>query len=201
MKNFSCLTVMTCLLMCSAYARGQDLSRYDLSTSEGVNAAREAISGKKLDEGSKKCIRRNSDLPQIVAVGGSAFDYGCLFQGVFVDSHYFENGDVALSKKALDALGWRTANPEERERLARLWVENGLLPFFTVIAQKNEDFQNRSFQPPQAISKENGQIIVTLWISLPIMLNGRHYQLLEYRFSKDGELLGRATMENVALYK
>ena len=200
MKSFTWLAVMTYLLMCSAYARGQDLSRYDLSTNEGVNAAREAISGKKLDEYSKNCVRRNSDLPQIVAVGGFAFDLGCYFQGVFVGSHYFEKDDVALSKKALDALGWKTANREQREKLARLWVENGLLPFSRVLAQKNEDFQNRPFQPPQAISKENGDIIVTLWISLPPrMIRGRGYQLLEYRFSKDGDLSGSSTLDNFVL--
>ena len=200
MKSFTCLTAAACLLACSAYAGGQDLSRYDLSTDEGVNAAREAISGEKLDEYSKNCIRRNSDLPRVVAVGGFAFDLGCRFQGVFVDSHYFEKDDAALSTKALDALGWKTASREQRERLARLWVESGLLPFNRVLAQRNKDFQNRPFQSPQVVSKNNGEVIVTLWIGLPPgMRRGRGYQLLEYRFSTDGDLSGSSTLENLSL--
>jgi hypothetical protein len=198
MKHFICLIVIITLFICSAYANVQDLSRYDLSTNEGVAAAREAISGKMLDANSKGCVSRSPDLPKIVVVGAFAYDLGCRFQGVFVGSDYFENESAALSKSALNALGWKTANQEQREKLARLWVEKGFLPFFTVIVQENRDFQNRSFQQPQAISKENGEIIVTLWIRLPPgMLNVRDYQLLEYRFSKDGELLGRATVENL----
>jgi hypothetical protein len=198
MRHFICLTMMSCFFMCSACARGQDVSRYDLSTDEGVTAAREAVSGKKLDQYSKGCVRRSTDLPKVVVVGSFAHDLGCEFQGVFLGSRYFEGGDAALSKSALNFMGWQAAKREQREKLARLWVEKGLLAFLTVLVQKDEDFPDHPFQTPQAVYSESGEIVVTLWIRQPPgMIRERVSQLLEYRFSKDGELTGRTMLENL----
>lgn len=199
MKYFTRLTFLSSLLLCAACARAQDLSRYDLSTDEGVNAAREAASGKKLDEYSKGCISRSTDLPKIVVVGSFAHDYGCSFQGVFLGSRYLEEGGgVDLSKNALDHLGWERAQQKERERLARLWVEKGLLPFFRVLEIKDDDFPGRTFQAPRVVSNEDGEVTVTLWIRLPPgMTRDKVYQLLEYRFSRDGSLAEKRTLENL----
>jgi hypothetical protein len=200
MKHFTCLAIIGFLFMCSACVHAQDLSKYDLSTDEGVTAAREAASGKKLDEYSKGCISRSPDLPKIVIVGSFAHDYGCSFQGVFLGSRYFEEGGASLSKSSLNYLGWQTAQPEQREKIARLWVEKGLLAFFIVLLEKDEYLQDRPFHPPRAISKENGETVVTLWIRIPPGMNKeRVYQLLEYRFSRDGELAGKRTLENLVL--
>jgi hypothetical protein len=178
-------------------AHGQDLSQYDLSTDEGVNAAREAIASKKLDESSKRCISRDRSLPGMVVVGGFASDYGCRFQGVFLSSRYVAQGDAALSRIALEALGWKTANREAREKLAQAWLERGLFAFVTVLSAKNEDFKNHSFQPPGAATRENGETVVTLWIRLPSgRVRGRTYQLREYRFSSDGDFAGSKTLES-----
>jgi hypothetical protein len=74
-----------CSSLCfAATVPGQDLSRFDLATNDGINAAREAIAGKPLDDCSKRCIRRDNSLPGITVVGGFAFDYGCRLQGAFV---------------------------------------------------------------------------------------------------------------------
>jgi hypothetical protein len=198
MKHFICLAIISFLFMCPACARGQDLSRYDLSTDEGVTAARKAIGGKKIDEYSKGCIRRSPELSKIVVVGSFAHDRGCDFQGVFLGSRYFEENDAATSKSALNFMGWQTARQEQRERLARLWVEKGLLAFLTVLVQRDEAFPDHPFQPPQAVSRESGEIIVTLWIREPPgMRRERVSQLLEYRFSKDGALAGRTMLENL----
>jgi hypothetical protein len=194
---FAILCLFSCWLTIGAVAYGQDLSPYDLSTDEGVNAAREAIAGKKLDERSKRCIRRDQSLPGMVVVGGFASDYGCRLQGVFISSRYVAIEDKALSRSALEALGWRTANRESREKLAQAWLERGLFAFVTVLRAKNEDFQNHSFQPPGAVTRENGETVVTLWIRLPSgRVRGRTYQLREYRFSSDGDFAGSKTLEN-----
>lgn len=69
-----------------------------------------------------------------------------------------------------------------------------------MLVQKDEDFQNHPFQPPQAISKENGKILVTLWVRQPSgMSRERTYQFLEYRFSKDGELAGTRMLDSLVL--
>ena len=74
--------ILICLLslLTSAHpVQGQDLSRFDLSTNEGVNAAREAVNGKAVDDRSKRCVRRDASLPGIVLVGDFRYDYGCYF--------------------------------------------------------------------------------------------------------------------------
>jgi hypothetical protein len=151
----------------SANAQVQDFSAYDLSTKDGVNAAREAMAGRQLDEHSKNCVRLDKDLAGIAVVGGFAYDYGCRFSGVFVKTRYFGKDDPGLSQAALDALGWTAANQKQREQLALAWVEKGLLAFFNVVSEKNQDFANRSFQSPQATSKSKGETIVALWILMP----------------------------------
>jgi hypothetical protein len=52
------IALLFCLGSCFSVTaiHGQDLSKFDLSTNDGVNAAREAIAGKPLDDRSKLCI-------------------------------------------------------------------------------------------------------------------------------------------------
>lgn len=185
------------ILVLVPFTPAQDLSKFDLSTNDGVNAAREAIAGKPLDDRSKNCIRRHDSLPGIVVVGGFAFDYGCRWQGVFINSKYVGVDDQSMSRSALESLGWKTANRKQREALAQAWVGNGLLGFLTVLSAKNEHFAERSFQPPQASTNSAGETVVTLWLRLPAgRVRGTTYQLREYRFSKDGDFAGNKTLEN-----
>jgi len=174
----------------------QDLSKFDLSTNDGVNAAREAIAGKPLDDRSKRCIRRDKSLPGITVVGGFAFDYGCRLQGAFVNSQYLTADDKTFSRTALDALGWK-ADQSQRVKTAQAWVANGLLAFLTVISVKDADFTNHSFQPPRALIRADGTVAVTLWIRLPSgRVRGTRYEFREYRFSEEGNLAGATTLEN-----
>ena len=101
------IALIFCLCSYSSVAalHGQDLSKFDLSTNDGVNAAREAIAGKPLDDRSKRCIRRDKSLPGITIVGGFAFDYGCRLQGAFINSQHFTSEDEAFSRTAHEALG------------------------------------------------------------------------------------------------
>src|SRR6185436_20655123 len=136
--RFLTLVCFSCCVL--AATPTQDLSQFDLSTDEGVNAAREAIAGKKLDDHSKRCIRRDTSIPGIVIVGGFAFDYGCRFQGAFINSRYVGTDDKGMSRSALEALGWKTAKPQQRELFALAWVQEGLLGFLRVLSVKNDDF-------------------------------------------------------------
>ena len=178
-------------------AQAPDLSQFDLSTRDGVNAAREAIAGRKLDDHSRNCVSLDKNLPGIAVVGGFAYDYGCRISGAFIKSHYFENETPGLSQAALDALGWKNAKPKQREEMATNWVQNGLLTFLTVLSEKNEDFGQRSFEPPHARSAANGETIVTLWIRMPAgRRRGRSYQRREFKFAADGSLLSAVTAES-----
>lgn len=180
-------------------------SNVDLSTNEAViaelqkmadakNAAR--IKGDEKLEAKRKaaskletkdvCIERLKESAKIIIIGFFRYDYGCHFEGAFINSAYFEANEAALSKSALAALGWEKAPQKERERLAKLWVEKGLLAFSTVLYTKDRDFTGSEFQPPQVVSKENGETVVTLWTSF--MRRKKEYKFLEYKFSADGNL-------------
>jgi uncharacterized protein YbaA (DUF1428 family) len=193
--------IVGCLLMSfgaiAIAAQTPDLSQFDLSTKEGVNAAREAISGRKLDDRSRNCVRFDKDLIGIAVVGNFAYDWGCRFSGAFVKTHYLEQDDPGLSQFALAALGWKTANQKQREQLAQVWVAKGMLAFLEVVSETKPDFANHSFQVPQAASQPDGEIVVTLWIHMPVgRSRGRTYQLREFRFSADGALSSAVTRDS-----
>ncbi|HKP36321.1 MAG TPA: hypothetical protein VJT71_05645 [Pyrinomonadaceae bacterium] len=198
LRPFVRLLTLVCFSCCLLAATpAQDISQFDLSTDEGVNAAREAIAGKTLDNRSKRCIWRDPSLPGIVVVGGFAFDYGCRFQGVFAGARYVDADDKSMSRTALETMGWKTANQTERQSLARAWVAKGLLGFLRVLSVKNDDFANHAFQPPQTDTKADGETTVTLWMRMPAgRARGTAYQLREYRFTKDGDFAGSKTLDN-----
>lgn len=188
------------ILVLAATASAQDISQFDLSTDDGINAAREAIAGKKLDDRSKRCIHRNQSLPGLVVVGSFAFDYGCRLQGAFIKSRYVPaGGDLKeISRVALNALGWKAANPKERETLAQAWVVKGLLGFLTVVSAKPKNFTGPSFQPPRVTTKTDGTTVVTVWVGLPMgRAREKTYQLREYVFWTDGTFLGSRTLDLV----
>ena len=137
-----------------------------------------------------RCIKRFPESPKVIIVGSFRTEYGCYFDRVLINSRYFKKDDATLSKNALAAFGWGQANRTEREKLAKRRVEQGLLAFSTVVYTKTKDLHDRDFQPPQVVSKENGEIIVTLWIQLPSGMIRRKpdFQRLEFNFTKDGSL-------------
>lgn len=200
-RLISC-SIAICFLVCFAHsasvvAQARDASNYDLSTEQGVTAARESLTGKKLDLGDQSCVRRPRELP-IIVVGTRSFRFGCVFAGVFVKSQYLGHEDAALSKTALAALGWQTASLTQREKLARAWVMNGLLAFSTVLSKENGDFKDHSFQAPQAVSKESGEVVVTLWTQLRMRGRGvltTSYFLREYPFARDGDFTGDVQLD------
>ncbi len=139
----------------------------------------------------EECIKRFTESPKIIVKGSFRTDYGCHFDGVFVNSRYFEKDDPALSKIALNALGWEKASQTEREKLAKLWVEKGLLGFAYALYSKDKDLNDGGFVPPKIVSGENGEIKITLWIQMPTGMRNRpkDFQRLEFRFATDGNRL------------
>ena len=165
----------------------------DLSTDKAVIEQLGKLNNKEFSK-DKVCIERLKESANVIVVGFFAYDRGCRFDGVFVNSVYFEEDNADLSKNALNALGWKKANQKEREKLAMIWVEKGLLAFSTVLYTKDEKFSGGEFQPPQVVTKKNGEIIITLWTS--VMRRKKEFQNLEFRFTKDGNLTGSSTLEN-----
>jgi len=191
-----CLLSWSFSVLAYAQTKGQ---KVDLSTKEAV--IEQLGKQKKADlSNAKICVERLKESSKIIIIGSFRYDYGCHFDGAFVDAVYFEEGDAELSKNALTALGWKKAKSVLREKLAKLWVEKGLLAFSTVLYSKDEDFvvprvtykggrqpKPREFQPPQVITKENGETIVSLWTS--VMRRKKEFRGYEFRFSPTGKLL------------
>lgn len=196
MKRPFTLICLLGLLISASDIRGQDLSRFDLSTNEGVNAAREALAGKALDDRSKRCLRRDANLPGIVLVGDFRFDYGCYLEGAFIANRYLTARDRGLSKAALNELGWKTANPQQRGALALAWTVKGLMGFVEVLSRKPEAFADHPFEAPHVVPSEQGAV-VTLWVRLPFRRDrGQAYQLREFKFSSDGEFTKYTQVED-----
>jgi hypothetical protein len=185
------------LSVTSVSGQGQDASPYDLSTDAGITAAREALTSRKLDQRSLNCVRRGKTLP-VIAVGTFAFDWGCRFEGVFAKSRYFKTDEGQSWEGALDLLGWQTAKPAEREKLALAWVKETWFAFASLLTAENQDFQDHSFQPPSVMTNQDGDVIVTFWIRSPRKgrVRGRSYQLREVKLSRTGAFLSMTTKEN-----
>lgn len=82
---------------------------------------------------------------------------------VFVDSDYFEHGRLDWTKNALHLLGWEKANRQQREKLAKLWVEKVLFAFS---AKSNQTFQ--------AVSPVNDEIKVIVSLQFPPGVTSRN---------------------------
>jgi hypothetical protein len=177
-----------------------DAKRAELGTTGDSKLDAKRNAGSQLDARSV-CVRRLKESAKVIVIGFFRTDYGCHYEGAFVNSHYFEKTDVIeLSKAALEEFGWRTANQMKREKLALAWVEKGLLAFFTVLYTTSEDFGRSEFHPPRTASAENGRIKVTLWYQVPSgSSREKGYQQVEYTFSGDGKYSGSSTLTALIL--
>lgn len=163
----------------------------DLSTDEAVVEQFGKQKNEKLTK-DDVCIKRSA---RVIVIGFM----GCSFHAAFVNSVYLEES-ADLSKNALNALGWKEADQKGREELAKLWVEKGLLAFSSVLYAKDRDLGDDEFHPPQVVSRKNGEVIVTLWVSFESRKLGRKVNYLkkgfhqyEYKFAKDGKSSERVT--------
>ena len=130
------------------------------------------------------CIQRLKESARIIVIGFFRTDIGCQFDGAFIDSRFFGQNDFDLSKNALAALGWKTADREKRETLAGIWVEKGLLAF-------SDEHYERFKNPVSSryASTTDGEIkVIMLLPSIPGRTT-RGYARKVFTFNKDGDLL------------
>ena len=183
------IVFLPCILVGCANAQ-----KVNLSTDQAVIEQLGKLKNKEFSK-DKVCIERLKESANVIVVGFFAYDRGCRFDGAFVNSVYFEEDNADLSKNALNALGWKKANQKEREKLAMIWIEKGLLAFSTVLYAKDEKFSGSEFQPPQVVSNANGEIVITLWTS--VMKRKKEYHNLEFKFTKDGNMSDGKTLDEI----
>lgn len=195
---------LSCVFAGCAYPQ----KTFDLSTDEAVIAelqkradARNSIStgDERLDakrraagklEKKDVCIERLKESEEIIVIGFFRNDYGCRFEGAFVNSRFYEKTEIELHKTALDALGWQKANQTERERIAKILVEKVLLAFFTVFQTKPKDYLSDAFHAPKAVTTETDEVKVSGWYQKPPGMRSKaSTQKFEYTFDKDGGIL------------
>lgn len=122
------------------------------------------------------CIKRLKESAKLVVIGIKDDKAVCRFDGVFVDSRYFEKNSLEWSKTALSSLGWEKANEQTRQKLAKLWIEKVLFAFS---AQSNQTFQ--------AVPMDNDGIKVIVSLRLPPGVTGRNAPKI-FVFDKDGNM-------------
>lgn len=193
MKNLIKISLAFIFLPC-LLAGCANAQTVDLSTKEAILEQLGKLKNQDLPNADNICIKRQKELSKIIVIGNHANDRDCRIDGAFINSLYLEATDANFSKAALAALGWKNSNRAQREQLAKLWVEKGLLAFFTVVDEKNEDFANREFQSPQISTTKNGEIVVTLWVSY--VTRRKEYSRLKQKFAKDGNDSGSTTLEH-----
>lgn len=144
----------------------------DFSTDKAVREELAKISDfKSLD---RLCIKRLKESAKIIVIGNRANDRDCEIDGAFINSRYFEMTNAALSKTALNTLGWEAANRQKREKLATLLVEKVLFAFS---AKSNQTFQ--------AVSTSEGGIKVIVSLKYPPGVTSRNASKI-FVFDKDG---------------
>ena len=113
---------------------------------------------------------------EIIVIGFFRTDVGFHLDGIFVGSRYFDREEFDLSKIALAALGWKKASEKERETLAKIWVERGLLVFAPL-----------SNQTLSAVSIGDGKLKITASSKYPPGVTSRSVSKV-FDFNQEGGL-------------
>lgn len=122
------------------------------------------------------CIKRLKEQANLIVVGVKNEASVCNLDGAFVDTDYFEQGKLEWTKNALHSLGWEKANRQQRENLAKLWVEKVLLAFS---AKSNQTFE--------AFSIGDDEIKVIVSLQFPPGVTSRNAPKI-FVFDKDGNM-------------
>ncbi len=102
------------------------------------------------------CIQRLKESAKVIVIGFFRTDVGCHFDGAFIDLRFHSRDEADLSQIALAALGWEKATREKRENLAKIWVGEGLLAFYTVLYTEDVDFL-KDFQSKSKVTYKGGK--------------------------------------------
>ena len=169
---FLCLP---CLLASCANAQ-----KADILTDEVVLQTLENLRGGDWRQ-DEICIKRlkETEPAKLIVVGVKDDKSVCHFDGAFVGSDYFAHGKSDWTKNALQLLGWEKANRQQREKLAKLWIEKILFAFS---AKPNQTFQ--------AVSIGEDKIKVTVSLQFPPGVTSRNAPKI-FVFDKDGNIAGR----------
>ncbi|NMC69589.1 MAG: AgmX/PglI C-terminal domain-containing protein [Myxococcales bacterium] len=139
----------------------------DVSTTEKAIDAFVRITGNE-EERAHRCAM---PVPEIGAaiVGKVATEVGCLRTHVIHRCRVY--GVEEAASRVLTSMGWTTAPPPERERLAMLWVRKVVFADMEIAggeiletAMPVFERAGRTFTPPRAQAQPDGGVLVDMWV-------------------------------------
>lgn len=135
------------------------------------------------------CVTWPTSFPRVVAVGSFAHDRGCDLTGVFVDRRWLAGG---ASVDGLATRGFAGASAEERQTIARQWVEEVDQAFGgRFVSRKPTAFEFPEAPAWQSVEvRADGQdVVVEGWIEEPSGMRWEDaFRFVTYRFAPDGKL-------------
>ncbi len=150
-------------------------------------AVRAALARARQDVG-EACFEWPASFPRVVLVGSFAHDRGCDLEGMFVDRRWHDEGGTP---KALATRDFANAKMEDKEAIARAWVEEGLQAFggrFVQVTTKAFELEGSpKFEPVRARMNKIGGVVVEGWVQRPSgMQDETGFDFVVYRFAPDG---------------
>jgi hypothetical protein len=168
------------------------LPRCDITTDEGVNAALVA-SGRQPQPKEEACITHDLD-NRMAKFGDFADDRGCAYAEAFVGCCIDKIGDDGDDAIMLGDLGWATATPAERAKLAVDYL--GAVYAVSGLTETTADFGaagHPAFTPPASSALPDGGVRYTAWIqenegSGMVRATSRTFTQEGYDLAADGKL-------------
>jgi hypothetical protein len=156
---------------------------------EGDKAAlKAAIKAGGGEFGDDDCAEWPRSFPRVVAAGSFAHDRGCDLEGLLVDGEWItRGGEVA----GLATRGFAGATPEDKQKLARAWVEEVAQGFGGgFVGAPEPAFKVAGVtHTPVVVRMEGPEVVVEGWTREPSGMRWESaYNLVTYRFAADGKL-------------
>lgn len=180
------LVSLSLLIVCTCIACTSIIAPTDLSTDEGVRRAYQREIGEDVPD-DDFCVKRPSDLQDIVLVGYFAHDAGCRYGEVFVGHEFGRVRDMTAA--GLLHNGW--VDESRREELAIIWADDVIFVEDNVLKRENDEFTSggKPFIPPTATLNDDGGVSIELWVVYDGgMLPEATYKLQELSIRADGSL-------------
>ena len=159
---------------------------------KAVREAYRAAMGRDLGE-EVDCVQWPEAFAHVVLVGTFAHDRGCMLEGFFIDRTWYDGRRSDAVADGLATVGWADAAIDEREVLARAWIDSVTHAFDGQFVREEQTafvFEDTpAFEPVQVKALEDGGVLVSGWVSLPSgMVWESAYHFMEYRFDRQGAL-------------
>jgi hypothetical protein len=145
------------------------------------------------------CVDWPKPFPHVVMVGHFAHDRGCMLEGLFIGRTWYGGGSGgAAAAKGLATRGWASASADERQTLAREWIDSVTHAFDGRFVRSEPTAfvfdDTPAFEPVQVAAMDDGGVSIDGWVELPSgMVWESAYHFVEYHFDGQGALTAKVS--------